>query len=50
MDTQDLITAGGISDIEDGYFFLSDLGLIEHYFLYDAQKLKTSTNLFSKMK
>ena len=32
MDTQDLITAGGISDIEDGYLLLSDLGLRPIYF------------------
>ena len=37
MDTQDLITAGGISDIEDGYLLLSDLGLRALFSVYCAK-------------
>ena len=37
MDTQDLITAGGISDIEDGYILLSDLGLRALFSVYCAK-------------
>ena len=37
MDTQDLITAGGISDIENGYLLLSDLGLRALFSVYCAK-------------
>ena len=37
MDTEDLITAGSISDIENGYLLLSDLGLRALLSLYCAK-------------
>jgi len=37
MDTQDLITAGGISDINDAYILLSDLGLRALFSVYFAK-------------
>jgi len=37
MDTQDLIAAGTISDIEDGYLLLSDLGLRALFSIYCAK-------------
>jgi len=43
MDNQDLITAGSISDIEDDYHLLSDLGL-RALFMSIAQNVRTSTS------
>ena len=37
MDTQDLITTGGISDIEDGYLLLSDFWLRSLFSVYCAK-------------
>jgi len=37
MDTQDLVAAGTISDIEDGYLLLSDLGLRALFAIYCAK-------------
>ena len=37
MDTQDLITAGGISGIKNGYLLLSDLGLRALFSVYCAK-------------
>jgi len=37
IDTQDQITAGGISDIEDGYLLLSDLGIRALFSVYCAK-------------
>jgi len=39
MDTQDFITTSGISDIEDGYLLLSDLGLRALFSVY-CRKIK----------
>ena len=51
MDTQDLITAGGIPDIEENMVvFCCQIWDFVHYFLCIVQKVRTSTNLFSKMK
>jgi hypothetical protein len=48
IDTQDLFTAGGILDIEDGYLLLSDLGLRALFSVYCAKG--KDFDLFSKMK
>ena len=39
MDTEDLVMAGSISDIENGYLLLSDLGLRALLSLYCAKGL-----------
>ena len=49
MDTQDLVAAGTISDIEDGYSLLSDLGL-RALFPFTVLKRKILTNSCFRMR
>ena len=44
MDTEDLVMAGSISDIENGYLLLSDLGLRALLSLYCAKIVELSSH------
>ena len=48
LDTEYLITAGSISDIENGYLLLSDLGL--RFYHCTVQKVRTLINSYLRTK